>query len=102
MDISPLSATIDGGYVYGCNTVDDKDNVATSLMIMLMLKRLNVPLARDVIFLAEQGEEGSTHIGIPFMADQHLSSIDAEYCLAEGGRVIRTGGVAQYAQVQTL
>ena len=36
----PFSATRDGGYVYGRGTVDDKDNVAASLMVMLMLKRL--------------------------------------------------------------
>jgi len=55
-----------------------------------------------VIFLAEAGEEGSTRVGIQLMVDQHFSSIDAEYCLAEGGNVTRTGGVATFAQVQTL
>lgn len=98
----PFSATIADGYVYGRGTVDDKDNVATSLMIMLLLKRLNVPLDRDVIFLAESGEEGATQVGIQFMANEHFDAIDAEACLAEGGRVTRTGGVARYAQVQTL
>jgi len=98
----PFSATLDGGYVYGRGAVDDKDNVAASLMAMLLLKRLNVPLDRDVIFLAESGEEGSTHVGIKFMADEHWGAIDAEYCLAEGGNVTREGGVARYASVQTL
>lgn len=98
----PFAATVDGGYVYGRGAVDDKDNVAASLMTMLLLKRLNVPLDRDVIFLAESGEEGSTQVGIQFMVNEHFAAIDAEYCLAEGGNVIRTGGVAQYASVQTL
>lgn len=98
----PFSATIDDGYVYGRGAVDDKDNVATSLMIMLLLKRLNVPLDRDVIFLAESGEEGSTHVGIQFMVNEHFEAIDAEYCIAEGGGVTRMGGVARFAQVQTL
>ena len=93
MDVIRRSApTRDGGYVYGRGTVDDKDNVAASLMVMLMLKRLNVPLDRDVIFLAEAGEEGSTRVGIQFMVNQHFAAIDAEYCLAEGGSVTRTGG----------
>ena len=56
----PFSATRDGGYVYGRGTVDDKDNLTASLMTMLLLKRLNVALDRDVIFLSESGEEGST------------------------------------------
>src|ERR671919_2989920 len=47
----PFSATRAGGYVYGRGAVDDKDNVAAGLMMMLMLKRMNVPLDRDVIFL---------------------------------------------------
>ncbi len=63
----PFSATRNGGYVYGRGTVDDKDNVAAALMTMLLLKRSAVPLARDVIFLAEAGEEGTTRVGIQFM-----------------------------------
>ena len=98
----PFSATRNGGYVYGRGTVDDKDNVVTGLMIMLMLKRLNVSLDRDVIFLAEAGEEGTTRVGIEFMVNQHYSDIDAEYCLAEGSNVWRVGGQVKYASVQTL
>ena len=56
----PFSATRDGGYVYGRGTVDDKDNLTAALMTMLLLKRQNVPLDRDVIFLSEAGEEGSS------------------------------------------
>ncbi len=97
----PFSATRDGGYVYGRGTVDDKDNVAAALMTMLLLKRSNVPLARDVIFLAEAGEEGTTRVGIQFMVQQHFSEIDAEYCLAEGGSVLRSEGRIRYASVQT-
>jgi acetylornithine deacetylase/succinyl-diaminopimelate desuccinylase-like protein len=98
----PFSATRDGGYVYGRGTVDDKDNVATALMTMLLLKRQNVRLDRDVIFLAESGEEGSTRVGIQFMVNQHFPAIEAEYCLAEGGNVTRVGGRVKFASVQTL
>jgi len=98
----PFSAALDAGYVYGRGAVDDKDNVAASLMVMLLIKRLKLPLDRDVIFLAESGEEGSTQVGIQFMANQQFDAIDAEYCLAEGGNVTRIGGQARYASVQTL
>ena len=54
---------------------------------MLLLKRQNVPLDRDVIFLAESGEEGNSNFGIGYMVAQHFPEIDAEYCLAEGGGV---------------
>ena len=98
----PFSAARDSGYIYGRGTLDDKDNVTASLMTMLLLKRLNVPLDRDVIFLAEAGEEGPTRVGIQFMVNQHFGEIEAEYCLAEGGGVSRVGGRAKYASVQTL
>ncbi len=98
----PFGATRDGGYVYGRGTVDDKDNATSSLMTMLILKRLNVPLDRDVIFLAEAGEEGNSRLGIQFMVNQHYPEIDAEYCLAEGGNVTRENGKVKYASVQTL
>ena len=97
----PFSATREGGYVYGRGTVDDKDNVTAALMTMLLLKRSGVPLERDVIFLAEAGEEGAVHVGIEFMVKEHFAEIDAEFCIAEGGSVIRTGGKVQYASVQT-
>jgi acetylornithine deacetylase/succinyl-diaminopimelate desuccinylase-like protein len=97
-----FSATRDGGYVYGRGTVDDKDNLTASLMTVLLLKRLNVPLDRDVIFLSEAGEEGASSFGMQFMVAQHFPEIEAEYCLAEGGGAIRIGGAAKYTTVETL
>ena len=98
----PFSATRDGGYVYSRGTIDDKDNATAGLMTMLLLKRLNVSLDRDVILLNEAGEEGNSRIGIQYMIAQHFPDIDAEYCLAEGGNVTRERGQAQYAEVQTM
>jgi acetylornithine deacetylase/succinyl-diaminopimelate desuccinylase-like protein len=88
----PFSAAIDGGFVYGRGTVDDKDNVTAALMTMLLLKRQNLRLDRDVIFLAEAGEEGQPSIGAQFVAEEHWDAIDAEFCIAEGGGVYNKGG----------
>jgi len=97
----PFGAVRDGGYIYGRGTVDDKDNLVATLMLMLTLKRANTPLDRDVIFLAESGEEGAPEVGAQFMIDNHLEAINAEYCLAEGGGVVRTGGRVTRANVGT-
>lgn len=97
----PFSATREGGYVYGRGTLDDKPDVVAGLMTMLQLKRMNVVLDRDVIFLAESSEEGNGPNGINFMVDKHWPEIDAEYCLAEGGGVVRSGGKVQFAEVST-
>ena len=98
----PFSAARDGGYIYGRGTVDDKDNVIANVMTMLMLKRTGVKLDRDVILLIEAGEEGTSRLGIQFMANQHFAEIDAEFCYAEGGGVTRQNGEAKYARVQTV
>ena len=98
----PFSAERKDGFIYGRGTVDDKDNLVGALMTMLLLKRNNVALDRDVIFLAEGGEEGATRIGIQFMANQHYDAIDAEYCFAEGGNVTRVGGKVKFASIQTV
>ena len=60
-------------------------------MILLLLQRLHVKLDRDVIFLAEAGEEGTTSVGIDFMVKQHWPEIEAEYALAEGGSIVEDG-----------
>ena len=88
----PFSAAREGGYIYGRGTVDDKDNLTASLMTMLVLKRTGVELDRDVIFLAESGEEGNIHVGVAYMVAEHYPEIEAEFCLAEGGGVVRRAG----------
>jgi acetylornithine deacetylase/succinyl-diaminopimelate desuccinylase-like protein len=90
----PFSGMRQDGFVYGRGTLDDKDNVAAGMMVMILLKRLGVELDRDVIFLAESGEEGTPGVGINFMVEKHWDVIAAEYCIAEGGQgVIRDGKV---------
>jgi acetylornithine deacetylase/succinyl-diaminopimelate desuccinylase-like protein len=97
----PFSAHREGGHIYGRGTVDDKDNVTAALMTMLLLKRSGVALDRDVIFVAEAGEEGAPSLGIAYLAREHWADIEAEYCLAEGGSAIRTNGKLRYVSVQT-
>src|SRR6185295_17683685 len=44
----------------------------------------------------------SSGIGIGYMVKDQFPLIDAEYCIAEGGGVVRIGGEVKYATVQTL
>jgi acetylornithine deacetylase/succinyl-diaminopimelate desuccinylase-like protein len=67
----------------------------------LLLHRLKVPLDRDVIFLAEAGEEGTTYVGIDFMVAQHWDKIECEFALNEGGRIAEKEGRIQYVGVAT-
>ncbi len=101
--VPPFDAVLKDGYIFGRGTLDDKDNVTAALMLMLLLllKRHNVELDRDVISLAESGEEGTTSVGIDFMVEKHWKEIEAEYCLAEGGSVTSRDGKVRYVSIAT-
>jgi len=91
----PFGGLRKDGWIYGRGTLDDKDNVTAGLMLMIMLKRYGVELDRDIIFLAESGEEGTPEVGITYMVEHHWDKIDAEFCLAEGGgNVLEDSGVS--------
>jgi len=97
----PFSATQNAGYIYGRGATDNKHDVAVGLSVMLQLKRLNVPLDRDVIFLAESGEEGDVEYGIKFMVENHWPDIEAEFAIAEGGDAVRKAGKELAVKVVT-
>lgn len=97
----PFSAAHHDGHVYGRGTLDDKSDLVAAMMTMLLLKRGNVALDRDVIFLSEAGEEASTGPGIAYLVDERWRDIDSEICMAEGGGVRRRNGKALFASVQT-
>ena len=99
--VPPFSAARKDGYVYGRGTLDDKPDLVAAMMTMVLLKRANVPLDRDVIFVSEAGEEAATGPGIEYLVANHWSDIDAEYCLAESGGVTRQGGKATFATTET-
>jgi len=83
--VNPFAAVRKDGYIYGRGSIDDKDKVTTVLMVALLLKRLKVPLDRDVILLGEAGEEGDSRVGIGFMVNQHWDEIACEFAITEGG-----------------
>ena len=100
--VDPFGAIIKDGYIWGRGTRDDKDKLAANLMVMLLLKRRNVPLDRDVIFLAESGEEADpAGVGINFMVAQHFDAIDAEFAITEGGSAKLENGVVKTVSIGT-
>ena len=93
--VDPFGAVMKDGYIWGRGTTDDKDKLVANLMTFLLLKRSGASLDRDVIFLAESGEEADpTGVGIRFMVEQHFDEIDAEFAITEGpGATIENGRV---------
>jgi acetylornithine deacetylase/succinyl-diaminopimelate desuccinylase-like protein len=91
--VDPFGAVIKDGYVWGRGSKDDKPVLAANLITMLMLKRLGLALDRDVIFLAESGEEADlTGVGINYVVREHFADIDAEFAITEGGAATMEAG----------
>ncbi len=97
--VDPFGAVRKDGYIWGRGTTDNKDCVTAGLMLMLELKRLHVPLDRDVIFAAEAGEEGTSPAGIEYLIREHWPDLDAEYALAEGGFVHAENGRVRFVEI---
>ena len=95
--VDPFGAVMKDGYIWGRGSKDDKPVLTANLITMLMLKRSGVPLDRDIIFLAESGEEADPYgVGINFMVKEHFDEIDAEFAMTEGGGAdIQNGRVAR-------
>ena len=99
--VDPFAAVRRHGHIYGRGALDDKEIVTAGLMVMLLLERRHIPLTRDVIFVAEAGEEGTPGVGINFLIGRHWDEIAAEYALAEGGSAVAQGGKVSYVAITT-
>ena len=99
--VVPFAAINKNGVIYARGSRDNKPHVLAGVMILLMLKRMIVRLDRDVIFLAEAGEEGSSQFGIDYMVKEHWPEIDAEYAIAEGGSLVEVNGKPRYMVIST-
>ena len=99
--VDPWGAVRKNGFIYGRGANDDKDNLTASLMIVTLAKRMKVQLDRDIIFIAESGEEGSSQFGIGNLVTQHWDAISAEFCLAEGGSTASRNDKVRYVSIAT-
>jgi acetylornithine deacetylase/succinyl-diaminopimelate desuccinylase-like protein len=98
--VDPFGGVIQGNYIYGRGVFDDKGMTVANLAVLVALKRQNVRLDRDVIFLAEGDEESGGALGMKFAVDQHWDKIACGFAINEGGRVAEQDGKVAYVAVQ--
>src|SRR5262245_39805383 len=95
--VNPFAGTVKDGYVYGRGAIDCKGVAAAQFMALALLKRLGVPLKRDVIFLGTADEEEGGRQGAGWFVDNHFDLIaDAEFLLTEGGGIRVRDGKRSY------
>ena len=96
-DHDPFGAVEAGGYIWGRGAIDMKNMVAMSLMTLVLLKRAEVPLERDVIFAGVADEEAGSRKGSLFLVEERPELVRAEYVLNEvGGHTLHMGGTRFY------
>lgn len=100
--VDPFAGVISGDHVFGRGAVDFKGGMAVFARAAMMLAERKIPLARDVIFLAEADEEGALPYSATWLAREHWSDIDCEFALNEGGWIMKgdDGGV-RYVSIST-
>jgi len=98
--VDPFGAVIKDGYLYGRGAIDDKGMLAANLAAFIALKRANLHLNRDVIFLATDDEETSGDASIKVLIAKYWDKFAAGFALNEGGNVFLKNGKVQYIGVQ--
>lgn len=96
----PFGAIVKDGYLWGRGTIDDKGMLAASLAAFIALKRSNVRLNRDVIFLATADEEQGGDASIRMLIAKYWEKFAAGFAINEGGRTVLKNGKVQYMAVQ--
>ncbi len=99
--VPPLSGVVENGYLYGRGALDDKGMLAVEAMTLALLKRQNIPLSRDIIFLATAGEETGGGIGIGWLLEKDRKLMEAAFAYNEGGRIVLQGDQSLYIGIQT-
>ncbi|HEU4786907.1 MAG TPA: M20/M25/M40 family metallo-hydrolase, partial [Gemmatimonadaceae bacterium] len=100
--VDPFAGVQKDGHVYGRGAIDFKGGIAVFARAAMMLAEQRVPLARDVIFLAEADEEGGGGYGTSWLAREHWPDIDAEFALNEGGWIMKgDDGRVRYVSIST-
>jgi acetylornithine deacetylase/succinyl-diaminopimelate desuccinylase-like protein len=94
-DEEPFAGLIKDGHIWGRGALDMKGLGIAQFITFLTIKRLGIPLARDLVFFAQADEEAGSEFGMRWIVRNHPEALDAEYIINEGG-----GGTTELFGVQ--
>lgn len=86
---APFKAVEENGLLYGLGSTDAKNYTAVYLTVFNWLKANNVPLKRDIIFLATADEEAGSGLGLKWLgASGFLDAYKGAFAVNEGGSIL--------------
>lgn len=99
--VDPFGGDIVDGWLYGRGALDMKNIDAIQMMVMMLLKREQVELSRDIILMLNADEEVGGRFGAKWMVENHPDLINAEASVTElGGNAFEFAG-KKFFMVQT-
>ena len=81
----PLAGEISDGFIWGRGAIDMKGMGIMELISFLLHHRHNLPLKRDLIFMAVADEEAGSAYGVEYFDREHPELLECEYVINEGG-----------------
>ena len=81
----PFGGELAEGAIWGRGAMDMKGPGVAHLYALIALKRMNVPLDRDIILMAVPDEEVGGGLGAIWMREHHYKEFEPEFILDEGG-----------------
>ncbi|MFA5064553.1 MAG: M20/M25/M40 family metallo-hydrolase [Dehalococcoidia bacterium] len=84
----PFGGEIIDGYICGRGALDTKSLGIMQLLAFLDIRRRNLPLSRDLVFLATADEESGADSGVEYLLREHPREFDASLVLNEGSYVV--------------
>jgi len=81
----PFGGEVRDGYILGRGALDMKGHGIMELLAFLAMKRRQVQLNRDLIFLATADEEALGFKGVKYLLDNHPEDFQADFVINEGG-----------------
>ncbi|MBN2203522.1 MAG: M20/M25/M40 family metallo-hydrolase, partial [Thermoleophilia bacterium] len=82
--VPPFSGTVKDGYVWGCGTMDMKNQVAAEAVAVARLARSGADFAGRLRFAATCDEEDGTHCGVLWLCRNRPDLIRCDYSVNEG------------------
>ena len=80
----PFGGEVRDGYIWGRGALDMKGMAIMELVAVLLLKRLSIPLKRDLVYFAVADEEAGSLHGVEWFSEHHPELLEGDICINEG------------------